>query len=131
MFAGELVFGDAHCEDFVLHCELIRSSMTPGETSFAHLIDHLTHQLHPAYYKSAVVEALYAYTQFCLSNPQVRFKQPVLFAEVLEQAAKLFAAEKPALSNHAMRDLDRLMQQSPHVLNLYATLVYAQMTQPY
>lgn len=131
MFAEELIFGDVRSADFVLDCELIRSSMTSGETSFAHLIDHLTHQLHPAYYKSAVVEALYAYTQFCLSNPQVRFKQPVLFAEVLEQAAKLFATETPALSSHAARDLDRLMQQSPHVLNLYVTLVYSKMTQPY
>jgi phosphorylase kinase alpha/beta subunit len=134
MFAEELVFGDAHSADFVLHCELIRSSMTPGETSFAHLIDHLTHQLHPAYYKSSVVEALYAYTQFCLSNPQARFRQPVLFCEVLERAAKLFTDEKTEKfeqPNNARRDLDKLMQQSPHVLNLYVTLVYAKMTQPY
>lgn len=134
MFAEELVFGDSHSADFVLHCELIRSSMTPGETSFAHLIDHLTHQLHPAYYKSSVVEALYAYTQFCLNNPQVRFRQPVLFCEVLERAAKLFATEQPEKTdqfNTANRNLDKLMQQSPHILNLYVTLVYSEMTQPY
>lgn len=134
MFAEELVFGDSHSADFVLHCELIRSSMTPGETSFAHLIDHLTHQLHPAYYKSSVVEALYAYTQFCLNNPQMRFRQPVLFCEVLERAAKLFATEQPEKIdqlNTANRNLDKLMQQSPHILNLYVTLVYAEMTQPY
>jgi hypothetical protein len=75
------------------------------------------------------VEALYAYTQFCLNNPQVRFKQPVHFGAVLEQAAKLFVADKPSLSGE--RDLDRLMQQSPHLLNLYVTLVYADMTKPY
>jgi hypothetical protein len=131
MFASELVFGDINSADFVLDCVLIRSSMTPGETSFAHLIDHLTHQLHPAYYKSSVVEALYAYTQFCLNNPQVRFKQPVNFSEVLEKAAKLFVDEKSEMVERNGRDLDKLMQQSPHVLNLYVTLVYAQMTQPY
>ena len=129
MFAPTLMFGDIQSADFVLDCELVRSSMTPGETSFAHLIDHLTHQLHPAYYRSAVVEALYAYTQFCLNNPQVRFKQPVHFGAVLEQAAKLFVADKPSSSGE--RDLDRLMQQSPHLLNLYVTLVYADMTKPY
>jgi phosphorylase kinase alpha/beta subunit len=131
MFAEQLVFGDAHSADFVLDCELIRSSMTPGETSFAHLIDHLTHQLHPAYYKSAVVEALYAYTQYCLINPQVRFKKPVLFCDVLERAAKLFVAEKPNTNKPSVRDLDRLMQQSPHILNLFVTLVYEEITQPY
>jgi hypothetical protein len=129
MFSQTLVFGDIRSADCVLDCEVVRSSMTPGESSFAHLIDHLTHQLHPAYYKSAVVEALYAYTQFCLSNPQVRFKQPVHFGSVLEQAAKRFVADKPAVTGE--RDLDRLMQQSPHLLNLYVTLVYAEMTQPY
>lgn len=131
MFAEQLVFGDEHSADFVLDCELIRSSMTSGETSFAHLIDHLTHQLHPAYYKSAVVEALYAYTQYCLINPQVRFKKPVLFCDILERAAKLFVAEKPNANKSSVRDLDRLMQQSPHILNLFVTLVYEEITQPY
>lgn len=131
MFTPKLIFGDANCEDFVLDCEIIRSSMTPGEASFAHLIDHLTHQLHPAYYKSAVVEAMYAYTQFCINNPQVRFNQPLFFSEVLEQAAKRFAVERKEKDSFYGRDLDALMRQSPHLLNLYVTLIYSDMTQPY
>lgn len=131
MFAPQLVFGDAHCADFVLECELVRSSMTPGETSFAHLIDHLTHQLHPAYYKSAVVEALFAFTQFCVVNPQVRFSKPLVFAEVLERAAQLFANDHSGQSRLSVRHLDVLMRQSPHVMNLYVTLVYSALTQPY
>jgi hypothetical protein len=131
MFVPQLVFGDAHCSDFVLDCELVRSSMTPGETSFAHLIDHLTHQLHPAYYKSAVVEALYAFTQFCVNNPQVRFTKPLVFSEVLERAAQLFAGEHKNQTKLSLRFLDVLMKQSPHVMNLYVTLVYAEITQPY
>lgn len=131
MFAPQLVFGDAHCSDFVLECELVRSSMTPGETSFAHLIDHLTHQLHPAYYKSAVVEALFAFTQFCVVNPQVRFTKPLVFAEVLERAAQLFANDHSGQSRLSPRHLDVLMRQSPHVMNLYVTLVYSELTQPY
>jgi phosphorylase kinase alpha/beta subunit len=64
----------------------------------------------------------------------MRFRQPVLFCEVLERAAKLFATEQPEKIdqlNTANRNLDKLMQQSPHILNLYVTLVYAEMTQPY
>lgn len=131
MFAEELIFGDANSANFVLNCELVRSSMTPGEASFAHLIDHLTHQLHPAYYKSAVIEALYAYTQFCLNNPQVRFEHSVLFGEILEEAAKRFVSDNPDSNPRKERDLDKLMRQSPHILNLYVTLVYSHMTQPY
>lgn len=131
MFSPTLIFGDANSADFVLDCVMIRSSMTPGEASFAHLIDHLTHQLHPAYYKSAVVEALYAYTQFCINNPQVRFNQPLVFSEVLENAAKRFISEHKDKRPLFGRDLDALMQQSPHVFNLYVTLVYADITQPY
>lgn len=131
MFAPKLIFGDANSADFVLDCVIVRSSMTPGEASFAHLIDHLTHQLHPAYYKSAVVEALYAYTQFCINNPQVRFNQPLVFNEVLENAAKRFIAEHRDKQPIFGRDLDALMRQSPHVFNLYVTLIYADITQPY
>jgi len=131
MFTSYLIFGDENSRDFVLDCKIIRSSMTPGESSFAHLIDHMTHQLHPAYYKSAVVEALYAYTQFCINNPQVRFNNPVIFSEVLEQAAKRFAQDRTIKSTYGERDLDELMQQSPHILNLYVTIIYSDMTQPY
>src|SRR5690606_1010488 len=103
----------------------------PGEASFAHLIDHLTHQLHPAYYKSAVVDALYAYTQFFINNPQVRFNQLLVFIEILENAAKRFIAEQRDNQPIFGRDLDALMRRSPHVFNLYVTLIYADITQPY
>lgn len=133
MFANTLVFGNANGQTFSLHCEVTRNSMTPGEESFAHFIDQLTHQLHPAYYKSAVVEALYAYTQFCINNPQVRFKHPVVFKEILERAAEYYVREgKTAVRNLGMgSNLTVFMQQSPHILNLYVTLIYAEITQPY
>jgi phosphorylase kinase alpha/beta subunit len=110
---------------------MVLSSMTAGEESFALLIDQLTHQLHPAYYKSAVVEALYAFTQYCTNNPTARFKKPVIFSEVLEQSSKAFCVEtfKDKLPNSA-RFLDIFLQQSPHVLNLYINLTYASMAKP-
>ena len=105
--------------------------MTAGEESFALLIDQFTHQLHPAQYKSAVVEALYAFTQFCLNHPQVQFKNPIVFDEVLERAAKNFALEtlKDRVPS-STRIQELFFQQSPHVLNLYITLTYASMARP-
>lgn len=133
MFSESLIFNNATGGSFYLDCKVIRRSMTPGEESFAHLIDQLTHRLHPAYYKSAVVEALYAYTQFCINNPQIRFQQPLVFRDILEQAAALFMSERRAqLSSLGIEtDLTVFMQQSPHIVNLYVTLIYAEITQPY
>jgi phosphorylase kinase alpha/beta subunit len=127
MCAKVLVFGiDGHGS--ALDCEITRSSMTPGEESFAHLIDQLTHQLHPAYYKSTVVEALYAFTQFCINRPEARFHQPLLFRHVLEHAAKRYVSERKAkLAGRGIEsDLTSFMQQSPHIVNLYVTLIYAE-----
>jgi len=133
MFAQSLVFSNATGGSFHLDCKTIRQSMTPGEESFAHLIDKLTHKLYPAYYKSAVVEALYAYTQFCINNPQVRFQKPLVFREVLERAALRYMNERRAQvrSVGIESDLTVFMQQSPHIVNLYVTLIYAEITQPY
>ncbi|MBE8717492.1 glycoside hydrolase family 15 protein [Cellvibrio polysaccharolyticus] len=131
MFAKQLVFGERGNDKHTLDCELVRSSMTPEETSFAYLMDNLTQQLHPVYYKAAVVEALFAYTSFCLNNPQVRFKEPVIFSEILEAAASRFVSERPRTSAMPGRDLDKLLRQSPHILNLYVTLIYGELTQPY
>lgn len=107
--------------------------MTPGEVSFAHHIDKLTHQLYPAYYKSAVIEALYAYTQFCINNPQVRFVAPLIFRDVLELAASRYLRERnTALPNQGIEsDLAIFLQLSPHIVNLYVTLILAEITQPY
>jgi phosphorylase kinase alpha/beta subunit len=124
--AKKLIFGQENSYDYVLDCEMTRSSMTAGEESFALLIDQLTHQLHPAYYKSAIVEALYAFTQYCTNKPSVRFKNPIVFSDILERAAKTYAIEmfKDKLPNSS-RHLELFLQQSPHILNLYVTLTYA------
>ncbi|ACE85961.1 glycoside hydrolase family 15 protein [Cellvibrio japonicus] len=130
MCARILVFG-MDGSSHALDCEITRSSMTPGEDSFAHLIDQLTHQLHPAYYKSAVVEALYAFTQYCINHPDIRFHDPLVFRQVLERAAKRYVDERRSqmMSFGIESDLTLFMQQSPHILNLYVTLVYAEITQ--
>lgn len=118
--AQTLVFGDRGSQEYVLDCELVRSSMTAGEVSFANLIDQLTQQLHPTYYKSAVFESLFAFTCFCKEHPQVRFSTPVVFTQLLERAAKSFIWDSGA-AELGKRDLDVLLEQAPGVLFKYAT----------
>ncbi|WP_347332444.1 glycoside hydrolase family 15 protein [Marinimicrobium locisalis] len=116
--ASILEFGDRDSDDSTLDCELVRSSMTSGEESFAQLIDGLTQHLHPAYYKSAVVEALYVFTQYCKAHPEAYFEEPVVFSQVLEAAAKQFVQEREEGRDNA-RDLDSLLEQAPGVLQEY------------
>lgn len=117
--ANHLVFA----EDFTLDCVATLSSMTAGEESFAILIDKMTHQLHPAQYKSAVVEALYAFTQYCANHHGIHFEKDVVFKDVIEQAAKRFAIEiyKDKMPT-AKKIQEVFLQQSPHVVNLYINL---------
>lgn len=121
--AQTLVFGDRGSQEYILDCELVRSSMTPGEASFGNHIDQLTQQLHPTYYKSAVFEALYAFTRFCKDNPKARFNTPVVFTQLLERAAKSFIWDSGA-AQLGKRDLDVLLEQSPQVLQKYVTIVF-------
>ena len=133
MFCDMLVFSNMVGGEFRMDCEITRSSMTPGEVNFAHLIDRMTHQLYPHYYKAAVIEAIYAYTQFCINNPQVRFPAPLVFKDIIIQAAKRYMDERhPSIAKRSTEgDITQFMQQSPHLLNLYVTLVYADITKPY
>ncbi|WP_339615185.1 glycoside hydrolase family 15 protein [uncultured Gilvimarinus sp.] len=116
--ANTLVFGDSDSDEYSLDCELIRSSMTSGEESFAQLIDHLTQSLHPSYYKSAVVEALHCFTLFCQNNPKAFFDRPVVFSRLLEEAARLWSEATEGLCGNN-RNIDLLLQQSPRVLQDY------------
>ncbi len=133
MFCDMLVFSNMVGGEFRMDCEITRSSMTPGEVNFAHLIDRMTHQLYPHYYKAAVIEAIYAYTQFCIHNPQVRFPAPLVFKDVIVQAAKHYMDERHTqiVKRSVESDIAYFMQQSPHLLNLYVTLVYSEITKPY
>lgn len=116
--ANTLAFGDLGSPEHTLHCEWARSSKTSGEVSFANLVDELTNNLHPTYYKSAVLEALFAFTQYCEMNPQARFEQVVVFGQVLEGAAKSFIWDS-GVCNLVKRDLDVLLEQSPKVVHRY------------
>jgi hypothetical protein len=121
--AHTLVFGDRGSYEYILDCEQVRSSMTPGEASFGNHVDQLTQHLHPTYYKSAVFESIYAFTRFCKENPQARFNTPVVFSQLLERAAKSYIWDSGA-AELGKRDLDVLLEQSPQVLQKYVTQVF-------
>lgn len=116
--AHQMIFGDKSSHEHVLNCDLIRSSMTAGEVSFANHIDQLTQQLHPTYYKSAVLEALQSFTCFCREHPKCRFDAPIIFTQILERAAKSFIWDSGA-SQLGKRDLDILLEQHPETLKRY------------
>ncbi len=63
----------------------------------------------------------------------MRFQKPLVFREVLERAAERYVRERKTqlLSLGMETDLTVFMQQSPHIVNLYVTLIYAEITQPY
>ncbi len=113
-----LVFGDRSNQEFRLDSELVRSSMTAGEVSFAAHVDHLLQQLHPTYYKCAVIEAIYGFILYCEQHPDVRFEQPILLAPLLESAARSYiwdSSDAPL----GKRDLDVLLERPPRVLQEY------------
>ncbi|HEY7772531.1 MAG TPA: glycoside hydrolase family 15 protein, partial [Marinagarivorans sp.] len=124
--AKYIVFGGKDMQDFTLDCELVRSSMTPGEASFAQHIDQLTHHIHPAYFKSAAIETLYGFTHYCSNNPEVFFEQPVVIAQIVEAAAQKLIDERGSEACET-RNVDTLLQESPAVLQTYVAKVIAEM----
>lgn len=124
--AKTLVFGGRDIQDSTLDCELIRSSMTPGEASFAKHIDQLTHHIHPPYFKSAVIETLYGFTHFCSENSDVFFNEPVVISQIVESAAALLVQERK-IDTCETRNLDLLLQESPLVLQQYVAKVMQRM----
>lgn len=124
--ASILEFGDSFNREYTVHCEEVISSMTAGEVIFAQLIDGITLHLHPVYYKSLVIEALYAFAKFCELNPTAKFANTINFAKVLESAAENFVREKK-LENTGERDLDVFLRQSPTSVNRYLTAIFSRL----
>jgi len=117
-----IVFGDNVTACEILDSNIVRTSMTPQEESFARTLDLLIQHLHPIYYKSAIVEVLYAFTQFCKQSPECNFDKIVL-GEIIEQAAKLYVSDSNSSSGHE-RSLDILLAQSPEIIQKYAFSVF-------
>ncbi len=119
--AAIFVIGDKESSVSRLDCEAIRRTMTPGEESFAKLIDQWLQPLHPAYYKSTIIEALYAFTVYVKANPDAYFVKPVNFGAIAELAAELYVKQETP-QPPSDRHLDVLMQLSPSKVHDYLQL---------
>lgn len=118
-----IVFAEHDHAQETLYSNETRSSMTPREESFAHKLDELILHLHPIYYKSAIVEVLFTYTQYCINHTNVFFDKVVL-GKILSQAADLYISEVKIPTN-SERNIDILMNQPPMLLQKYVEKVLA------
>ncbi|WP_370980873.1 glycoside hydrolase family 15 protein [Agaribacterium sp. ZY112] len=116
-------FAEANNKEHIIDCDLVRSSMTSGEEIFAKLIDDNIQQLHPHYYKSAMIEALLAFTRFCEKHPEAQFELGINLGEELEKAAHAFCSIERQRSP-VSRDVDILLQETPEVLQYYLEKTY-------
>ncbi|WP_163930060.1 glycoside hydrolase family 15 protein [Paraferrimonas sp. SM1919] len=81
-----LVFGDRANAINTLDCNQVLQSMTPQEESFRLLLESLLSNLYPASYKGLIIECLEALCLLCQAQPNVRFAEPVILGQVIEQA---------------------------------------------
>ncbi|WP_075186798.1 glycoside hydrolase family 15 protein [Teredinibacter haidensis] len=121
--APQLIFGDTYNPNCVIQSSLIQSSMTPGEEIFAQLIDNALAQLHPPYFKSALVEGLVALTTFHEQYPTAQFNGPINLETILEMAAIDFC-EQEHHANPTTRKIDILLEESPQKLAHYFHKVF-------
>lgn len=114
-----IIFGDVASAECMLDCELVSRSMTPGEESFAKLIDGYVQQVHPHYYRSAILETLYAYAQYCAVNKDADFGEYLNLGDVLEMAANLYVEKTDQHLEEFSRNLDVFIEQSPYVVQQF------------
>ncbi|MGB5996516.1 MAG: glycoside hydrolase family 15 protein [Marinomonas sp.] len=116
-----IVFGDVQ-SNTTLDCKQTLSSMTPGEDTFAVLIESLTFDIHPSWYKSLIFEGLYAYIQFCQQHKNCRFEHeinlPVLVSHAALDHAKQYRVDHPK-DNLAEAALDEFAQLTLSKVNQY------------
>ncbi|MEL0637161.1 glycoside hydrolase family 15 protein [Marinomonas sp. TI.3.20] len=116
-----IIFGDLK-SNTTLDCKRTLSSMTPGEDTFAVLIESLTSDIHPSWYKSLIFEGLYAYIQFCQQHKNCRFEQeinlPVLVSHAAVDHVKQYRVDHPE-NDLAEAALDEFAQLTPNKVNQY------------
>ncbi|WP_188150117.1 glycoside hydrolase family 15 protein [Teredinibacter waterburyi] len=126
--ANYLIIGDASNQQCVIDCALVRSSMTSGEEIFARLVDDSLSHIHPPYFKSAVVEALLAFTLFCDAYPKVMFTAALNLGDIVERAAKEFCA-KEKNETPGLRNIDQFLEEAPDVLAQFYAEVYRELAE--
>lgn len=116
-----IIFGDASSDLSTLDCQRALSSMTPGEENFVLLIEKLVAQVHPAYYKSMVLEALCAFADYCDEYPEANFESGINLGSIIIKATEFYREENIDESkvDSDARNIDFLMQAPPQIAQLY------------
>ncbi|MBM6549631.1 glycoside hydrolase family 15 protein [Marinomonas ostreistagni] len=116
-----IVFGDPQ-SNTILQSKPTLNSMTPGEDTFALLIESLTSDIAPSWYKCMIFEALYAFIQFCQQHPTGSFIEevnlPVLVSKAALDHVKQYNSDHPEIENVDMA-LDEFAQLTPNKVNHY------------
>ncbi|ADZ92345.1 glycoside hydrolase family 15 protein [Marinomonas mediterranea] len=119
--AQYIVFGDTQ-SNTILDCKRTLSSMTPGEDTFALLVESLTSDIHPSWYKSLIFEALYAFIQFCEQHKGnillSEVNLPVLVSQAAHDRAKEVKQKHPEQSTEEIA-LDEFAQLTPSKVGQY------------
>ncbi|GAB3484831.1 glycoside hydrolase family 15 protein [Marinomonas epiphytica] len=129
--ADTIVFGDLQ-SNTTLDCKFAASSMTPGEDTFAILIESLTANIYPNWYKSLIFEALYAFIQYCQRHKECHFSNevilPILVSQAAQDHAKHYNLTHP---NEASSEaaLDELAQLTPTKANQYLSVAVGKLHQ--
>ena len=135
-----IVFGDLQ-SNTTLDCKRAINSMTPGEDSFAILIESLTSNIHPSWYKSLIFEALYAFIQFCQQHKDCQFHQevnlPVLVSKAAMDHSEQYQASHPeegladgALDEFAQLTLSKVNRYLKWAVSKLHSQQYTQDKQP-
>lgn len=118
----QLVFGDGQNPHCVINSDFVRNSMTSGEEIFAQLIDNALAQLHPPYFKTAMVEALTVLNNFHERHPNATFNEPINLETILELSASVYC-EAEHQSVPSTRNVDLLLEEPPELLAHYLNQV--------
>jgi phosphorylase kinase alpha/beta subunit len=126
--APSIIFGDKQ-SDTVLDCQLTLKSMTAGEDTFALLIERLTYDIHPSWYKSLIFEALNAYLLYCETYPDCTFEAdvnlPLIVSHCVEEFVRQNSHHDYSLTEEENAALIEFAQLPPSKINQYLLLSVA------
>jgi len=84
--APGLVIGSKWDKRSRLESNVVLSDMTPGEKSFALLIEHMLNHAPSAEYRQLTVETLNALASFCQQNPSLKIDEPLVVDTMIGHA---------------------------------------------
>ncbi len=123
--AERIIFGDKQ-SNTVLDCQLTLKSMTPGEDTFTLLIERLTYDIHPSWYKSLIFEALSAYLLYCETNSECYFKEdvnlPLIVSHCVEEFVRQNSHHDYTLAEEENAALIEFAQLPPSKISQYLLL---------